>query len=384
MVKELGKYVVLWLNAFPTKGGLPSITPRELMTGVQLDYNQHCKLAFGTYVQTHEERHARNGPEARTIGAITLGPNMSSQSGYWFMSLSTGKRIHRRRWTKLPMPREVIDRIEHLGRLDSQPPLITFCDRHGAPETNDDKEEERKDMDRENNTQEQTPCLKSLEDSEITGVHEMSGDDLNDGDNVNRETTEVGNKDQTEMEIERETTNESHIHDNEEPLLSDTEDQPLRRSTRDKKQIDKLIPSFTGQTYAQIDHPELPPEAVYACMAQLSLKNGLKHFKEDGVQAIKKELGQLHLRDTFEPLDPKNMSKEQREQTLESHLFLEEKRDKSVKGRMVADGSKQRAYTDKNTVISPTCATESLLLTATIDANEGRDVAMLDIPNDFI
>ena len=60
----------------------------------------------------------------------------------------------------------------------------------------------------------------------------------------------------------------------------------------------------------------------------------------------------------------------ERERALESHLFLEENRDKKIKGRMVADGSKQRNYTKKKIVIAPTCATESLFLMAAIDAKE--------------
>ena len=39
---------------------------------------------------------------------------------------------------------------------------------------------------------------------------------------------------------------------------------------------------------------------------------------------------------------------------------------------------------DKNEVTSPTAALESVLLTAIIDAKEGRDVAVIDIPNAFI
>jgi hypothetical protein len=48
----------------------------------------------------------------RTIGAICLGPRGSIQGGYNFMSLSTGERIHRREWTSLPMPKDVIDRVQ--------------------------------------------------------------------------------------------------------------------------------------------------------------------------------------------------------------------------------------------------------------------------------
>ena len=51
---------------------------------------------------------------------------------------------------------------------------------------------------------------------------------------------------------------------------------------------------------------------------------------------------------------------------------------------MVAGGEKQRGTIDKTDAASPTAALESVLLTATIDTNEGRDVATVDIPNTFI
>ena len=47
------------------------------------------------------------------------------------MSLNTGRLIHRRNWTPLPMPDEVVSRVEQLGRRDSQPNLLVFANKHG-------------------------------------------------------------------------------------------------------------------------------------------------------------------------------------------------------------------------------------------------------------
>jgi hypothetical protein len=59
-------------------------------------------------------------------------------------------------------------------------------------------------------------------------------------------------------------------------------------------------------------------------MAQFSMKAGLKRFKECGEEAVSKELSQLHFHGTFEPINPKDLNKEERQQLLESHLFLKE------------------------------------------------------------
>jgi hypothetical protein len=87
---------------------------------------------------------------------------------------------------------------------------------------------------------------------------------------------------------------------------------------------------------------------------------------------------------TFEPINPKDLTDQERQEVLESHLFLKEKRDATVKGRMVAGGNKQRGKVDKLDASSPTAALESVLLTAVIDAKENRDVAVIDIPNAFV
>jgi len=66
-------------------------------------------------------------------------------------------------------------------------------------------------------------------------------------------------------------------------------------------------------------------------------------------------------------------------------MFLKEKRDSSVKARMCADGRKQKDGTwSKQETTSPTVATESVFITAVIDAHEGRDVACFDIPGAFL
>jgi hypothetical protein len=133
--------------------------------------------------------------------------------------------------------------------------------------------------------------------------------------------------------------------------------------------------------------PNLKPDwdtLTCKCMLQLSMKAGLKQFGKHGEDGVSKELNQLHLRDTFEPIDPKKLTADERKNVMESHLFLKEKRDGTIKGRMVAGGNKQRGTIDKKDASSPTVSLESVLLTSVVDAEERRDVATIDIPNAFI
>ena len=119
---------------------------------------------------------------------------------------------------------------------------------------------------------------------------------------------------------------------------------------------------------------------------QYSLKKELKLFGEKADAAVNKELRQIHVMETYEPVDPKTMTYEDRKKALASLLFITEKRNGDIKARKVADGSKQRSYDgyDKSDGSSPTVTTDSIFLTGVVDAKEGREVAILDIANAFL
>ena len=63
---------------------------------------------------------------------------------------------------------------------------------------------------------------------------------------------------------------------------------------------------------------------------------------------------------------------------------MEEKKNKDIKGRIVGGGNKQRSYVSKQEASSPTSHTESVFCTIGIEAEEERDVAVVDIPNAFV
>ena len=119
-------------------------------------------------------------------------------------------------------------------------------------------------------------------------------------------------------------------------------------------------------------------------MAQVSLKAALKKWGKEAEESIGKEMKQLHWRNSFKPMHWKTLTSEQRKQVLESHIFVERKRDGVLKARTVAGGNKQRGYILKEDASSPTVSNEAVMLTCVIDADENRDVAIVDIPNAFV
>ena len=132
MLVKMVYNAVKWINAFPPKGGISEfLSPRTIMTGMQLNYAMDCCLAFGSYVQAHKEPNPTNGQAPRMVGAICIGPSGNIQGLYDFLNLCTTKKIVRQSWTPLPMPQEVIDRVNALGKKDGVPSQPTFFDREG-------------------------------------------------------------------------------------------------------------------------------------------------------------------------------------------------------------------------------------------------------------
>jgi hypothetical protein len=114
---------------------------------------------------------------------------------------------------------------------------------------------------------------------------------------------------------------------------------------------------------------------------QYLLDKGLKIFGQKGQDASKKEMDQLHRRSCFTPKSIAKMTQIKAQQAL---MFLGEKRDGTVKGRMVYNGKPTREWLSREDSASPTAALESIMLTAVIDAHEERDVMTCNIPNAFI
>ena len=179
---------------FPFKGGISNVSLRTLMTGIKSYYSKHCRLSFGSYVQVHDDPSPTNSPTARTIGAITLGPTGNLQGGYKFLNLQTGKKITRRNFTHLPMPIEVIARVNKIGTAQGQPKLLTFQDRHGYD--NSDPEPYFQPLDHEIEgvvDEDDEPIEENVEDNheEINNDPADQGEEVNEADDPPENENEV-------------------------------------------------------------------------------------------------------------------------------------------------------------------------------------------------
>ena len=124
--------------------------------------------------------------------------------------------------------------------------------------------------------------------------------------------------------------------------------------------------------------------------AQMSAKAGIKKFGDQAVAAMLSEYKQLNEgpmpgKPVFGCIDPTTITREEKRRALEAVNLIKKKRCGKIKGRTCADGSKQKRYLKHGeSISSPTVSLEAIVGTLLIDANEGRDVAIFDVPGAYL
>ena len=227
IVIHLVHNAVFWLNAFPSPIGISTEhSPRYLMTGKKVDRKLHARLEFGEYVQMHEEH--SNDMNARTTGGICLGPTGSSNGSHKFMSLMSGKSITRTRWTPLPLPSEVIKRVNSMGKAQKMPHTLTFGDRMGS-EIQDSLNDaaDWPDSDDEDESYGDENESGTSDDGSSSGDSESDFDDWDDDDSENDPPQSPEHHDQSSHQLSEHDDQSSEHHDQPPHQSSELDDQPL-------------------------------------------------------------------------------------------------------------------------------------------------------------
>ena len=476
MLRYLALISTEQLNMFPAKGGIsPYYSPHVILTGKVIDYNKHCQVPFGAYVQANNEPSPTNTNAPRTIDCIYLRPFPNLQGGHELMDLRSGRVITRRRITEVPVTELVIQAVEHMaiqqglhtlkitGR-NTQPlypadwiegvEYNQNIDRNDEDYHDEDSIEEEIDnedlyarieeeeiadlienandgnandgnqhlgehlIDHEEEDEEQVP-----EEQEEVNVIEADGEEANDesdppADVIDEEKAEDEIEDEAKDEDEEEQiagVDEPTDPAAEEPVVEPTQE-PERITTRSGRTVVRPA-KYSNAQYVRVEKKHMilhqtkrnddryieynEDIAIVAARTieslnyevsqkgaafsqQYILKKGLKKFGDNGKKAATEELDQLHKRNCFEPIDVATMTASEKKKTMESLLFLTQKRDGRVKGRLVYNGKPTRKWLDKEEATAPTASLESIFLTAIVDAKEQRDVMSADIPNAFI
>jgi hypothetical protein len=337
--------------------------------------------------------------------------------------LSTKRVITRRKVTIVPITQSVIDAVNSMAHADGMKGLIiksrtgqVLFDSSWTAGVDYDISQENIDEDEDEDEEDSDDEMDHDHDS-IDPNEEIANDEVNpvqqepqEEEEINNEEQEILNEDDEEMEIvfeEDSAEEESEEENDEQPEIE--EQTGVCRSTR-VHQLPKYLQDYhigtsstqKSTTTMEYDVNEAKVIAMIMCqfnermdiqkkiihgtqhLVTYSLKKGIERFKEAGKESAKDEMKQLHDRTCFKPIKASSLNEMERKRTLESLIFMVQKKDGRIKSRHCANGSLQRNWMEREEVSSPTVSTESTLLTAVIEAEEQRDVATCDIPNAFI
>jgi hypothetical protein len=244
-----------------------------LITGLpEKSYRDIIKLNFGDYVQAYNvQGNVTNNNNARTVGAIALYASGNVQGGWYFLSLLTGKRIHRYQWTVLPMGDDVIERVHEIARAEGQNDLIANNFKYEwqpGQDVEDHNDEDVVDIDDIEELQNihnvnegaGVPMLQmgEAEDAEIYDDNDNAEDEQVNHDDVDEQIPaddEIDEQDQEQYIENDEThehikmedigTNDNEVNDND--VDEETIDVLETRSTRARINIDYATLHKTGE-----------------------------------------------------------------------------------------------------------------------------------------
>jgi hypothetical protein len=90
MVKILAMECAKKLNLFPPKGGISEYySPHMILHQENIDYNKHCSIPFGTYVQASQQNNPTNTQKPRSLDCIYLCYLSNQQGGHEVFHLQT-------------------------------------------------------------------------------------------------------------------------------------------------------------------------------------------------------------------------------------------------------------------------------------------------------
>jgi hypothetical protein len=276
-----------------------------------------------------------------TIGAIALRPTGNIQGGYHLFSLLTGKIIKRHNWTRLPMPNEVINKVDMLAK----------------EEINNQSHEEMilpnkaKDPNCNNEENQSTNTPESLYYETLDHQHNNAEGDILD--------------DQLENEDEPEAENQMD-EDVQDPIFiagvndNDDEDNILAENVEvvdvlpdNAREYEELVvamdqrygPRESGynlRARRPRDYSHLFTTISHNVLTQYTFKKEIEMFGDKGIAAVINELKQLHDREVLEPVHFMYLSSMERQKALPYLMFLKKKRSGANKGCGCADGRRQQ------------------------------------------
>ena len=388
-------------------------------------------MPIGAYCEVHNENDLSNTKLPRTSPAIALNPTGNLQGSYHFLSLVTGARICRRRWTELPTTKAIIARVHELTlaepTYDAEVPDFQFTWGENDP-VDDIEEEEKEEEEKEEEEEENEVVTLNAEDALAEddapqgaqdeyeeepaipqgdggahGAHDEEQEqeqepDLPQGDEGaqtvqgQQEEQDDGPSDESDNEEASEDIEDTDKTTTDEVAQEPEEETTAQYNLRGNKMDFSHKYGFTqyADTVPRAPTTDTAADLRNHIMAtgflfnQMGVKPGVKLYGERAVQAVITECTQLDDKGAYKPRHKNSLTLVQLERTLRAITLVKEKRSGKIKGRTVADGRGQRSYINREDATSPTVSIEGLMISIAIDAKEKRDVATTDVEGAYL
>ncbi len=242
--------------------------------------------------------------------------------GYKFFSIVTGEILVRRKWVELPIPNEVILKLEEFS-TDSNDDINMIL-------INDVEGEEDIPIIEDIEVEPENPPM-VLESEDATGNSMKENDVFTD--NI---VEEENRSDDAIIEDEHEIVmNEMEVTSN-----NNKENEVLLNDDEGNEELGLRKP--TGNRYNLRPNRELSYNHKYSF---LLVHASINKWGETTKEAVREELRMFKKEGVFEKVEIP--TKQQKRKALMIPCFVIEKRDGRIKARAVADGRSQQSYTEE-------------------------------------
>ena len=437
---------VAQLNLFPVKDGVSDVfSPFTILKKRPVDYDVHGKFPFGTYVLANQENKPQNDNRPRALDGIYLRPTVDRQNGHEVMNLATGQVVVRPRVWKVPLTPSVLRTVHCMAKRQGMTSLkllgrnklalvpadwvagVDYTEdksdsNNSDHSSSDDDDDDDSGNNNNGNNDNLSEGIEDIEQEEIDDILNDEQDNRSNPTTDNPDTNEdsEGNDDEGDDDDEPEILKPPDQNDTHHPgmITPDAEDEietstqdGNRRSMRDRSQPTRLTYEYFQNTMMNLGNEFGEQEWEYdideAWMIeklmidlqekaetdnifeatfgqQYVLQKGIKLYGQKAIDGAIKEMEQLNNRDCFMPVRLEDLTDLERQRIRRAIMLVTQKRDGTVKNRTVFDGSGTRDWISKEETASPTVTTESVMMTAAVEAKEKRDTMINDVPNAFI
>jgi hypothetical protein len=381
LLRYLVEYATVMVNLEPCSKREDPTSPWELFHGRKIDYKRHLSIAFGDYAEVKDARGRSNTMQARSTPCIALLPILNYQGSWLFLNLRTRRTRVAKQWTELPMPDDVIDRLNDLAARQSRIVRDQMHFRRSFPL--DEEGNHFEHVDDTDLFDNEPGVVNDIEDGDERDYENESGIDHDDDSDDDEEDTRDRREEQLNMQNPVDDGDFNPFNLLEEATIPTG---PVHRyATRSRGEAVTYGPYKEGRKNEQ--YGMYAAEHVYGNM---TIEEAVRCYGDEARTAVTKEMLQLIKLGVFKFRDWRTLTIAELKSRIPSKTFVKLKYladgtfDK-FKARTVAGGHKQnRSLYSEDETSSPTISLVGLNILICIAARERRHVITADIGGAYL